>query len=148
MVGRQHGEFGHPARGRKRHRGRERLSGLRRRAQKTRMGDFLRQIDLEPIGRMMQRDIGVDLGRRPVAELGAELGLRHGHALRAVDLGKPAGQHRLGFVIERANELRLPAVPHPGPDRLDVGGGENGEQLEALDRLHRRAEVLDRHAVG
>ena len=71
----------------------------------------------------MQRDVGVELGRRPVAKLGAKLGLCHGHPLRPVDLGKSAGEHRFGFVVERANELRLPAVPHARTDRLDVGGG-------------------------
>ena len=35
-----------------------------------------------------------------------------------------------------------------GADRLDVGDGEDGEQLHALDRLHHGAEVLDGHAVG
>ena len=39
-------------------------------------------------------------------------------ALGAVDLGEAAGEHRLGLVIERAQELRLPAVPHAGADRL------------------------------
>ena len=72
----------------------------------------------------------------------------HGDALRAVDLGEAAGEHRLGLVIERAQELRLPAVPHAGADRPDVGGGEDGQQLEPLDRLHHRGEVLDGLAVG
>ena len=85
---------------------------------------------------------------RPVLELGAELGLRHRDALRAVDLGEAAGQHRLGLVIERAQELRLPAVPHAGADRADVGGGQDGEQLHALQRLHHGGEILDGLAVG
>ena len=138
MIRRHHGELGHAARGRERDRGGERLSGLRGRTQEARMRDLLRQIDLEPIGRVMQRDIGVDLGRRPILELGPELGLGNGDALGAVDLGESAGEHRLGLVIERANELRLPAVPHARSDRLDVGGGEDGKQLHALDRLHDR----------
>jgi hypothetical protein len=57
------------------------------------------------------RDIGVALGLRPVLHLGAEFGLRHRHAAGAVDLREAAGQHRLGLVVERAQELRLPAVP-------------------------------------
>ena len=52
-------------------------------------------------------------------------------ALGAVDLGEAAGQHRLGLVIERAQELRLPAVPDAGADRADVGGGEDGQKLHA-----------------
>ena len=78
----------------------------------------------------------------------AQLGLRHRDALGAVDLGEAAGQHRLGLVIERAQELRLPAVPDAGPDRADVGGGQDGEQLHALQRLHHGGEVLDGLAVG
>ncbi len=112
------------------------------------MGDLLRKIDLEPIGRIVPRDIAVDLLGRPIGELVAELGLRHRDAARAVDLGEAAGQHRLGLVIERAQELRLPAVPHAGADRADVGGGQDGEELHALERLHDRAEILDRPAVG
>ena len=97
----------------------------------------------------MQADIGVELAPA-VQSLSSrpELGLRHGHALGAVDFGESAGEDRLGFVIERAEQLRLPAVPYAGADRLDIGSGENGEQLHALDRLHHRCEVLDRHSVG
>ena len=96
----------------------------------------------------MPRDIGVDPLGRPVLQLGLEFGLRHGDALGAVDLGEAAGQHRLGLVIERAQQLRLPAVPDAGPDRADVGGGEDGQQLHALERLHHRGEILDGLAVG
>ena len=112
------------------------------------MRDLVRQIDLEPIGRVVPRDIGVDLLGRPILELVAQLGLRHRDALRAVDLGEAAGQHRLGLVIERAEELRLPAVPDAGADRADVGGGEDGQQLQPLERLHHRGEILDGLAVG
>ena len=146
--GAQHGELGHAARRSKRDRGGERLAGLLGAAHEARMRDLLRQIDLEPVGRIMQRDIGVDLRRRPIRQLGPELRLRHRDALGAIDLGEAAGEHRLGLVVERADELRLPAVPHARPDRLDVGGGQNGEQLHALDRLHHRGEILDRHPVG
>ena len=78
----------------------------------------------------------------------AQFGLGGGDALGAVDLGEAAGEHRLGLVIERAQELRLPAVPHPGPDRANVGGGEDGQKLHPLQRLHHGGEILDRLAVG
>ena len=98
------------------------------------MRNLLREIDLEPVGRVVPRDIGFELRRRPIRHGVAEFGLRHGDALGAIDLGEAAGEDRLGLVIERADELRLPAVPHARSDRLDVHGGEDGEQLEPLDR--------------
>ena len=36
----------------------------------------------------------------------------------------------------------------PGPDRADVGGGQDGEELQPLQRLHHGGEILDRLAVG
>ena len=44
-------------------------------AQEARMRELVRQIDLQPIGRIVARDIGVDLRGRPVLHLGAEFGL-------------------------------------------------------------------------
>ena len=80
----------------------------------------------------MAADIGFEHVGRPVGNLGAELGLGRCHALGAVDLGEAAGKHRLGLVIERAYELRLPAVPDAGADRADIGGGQDGKKLHAL----------------
>ncbi len=75
------------------------------------VADLARQLDLEPVGRIVPADIGVELGLRPFGEGGAEFALRRRDALGAVDLGEAAGQHRLGLVIQRAQQLRLPAVP-------------------------------------
>jgi hypothetical protein len=74
--------------------------------------------------------------------------LRGGDALRAIDLGEAAGEHRLGFVIQRAHKLRFPAVPDAGTDRADVGSGQDSQELHALERLHHGGEVLDGLAVG
>ena len=96
----------------------------------------------------MPGEIGIELVRRPILERLAQLRLRHGDALRAVDLGEAAGEHRLGLIIKRADKLRFPAVPHAGADRLDVGGGQDGQQLQPFRRLHHGGEILDRLAVG
>ena len=73
--------------------------------------------------------------------------LRHRDALGAVDFREAAGQHRLGLVIQRAQQLRLPAVPDAGADAADIGGGQDGQQLHLLDRLHHGGEILDGLAV-
>src|SRR6202022_5103512 len=129
MVGRENRQLGHASRSGEYNRSGERLSGLRDRTQKLRMGDLVRQIDLQPIGRIMQADIGIALWCAPILYLGAEFRLRLRDPLRPVDLREAAREHRLGFVIEGANEVRLPPVPHARTDRLDVGGGKNGEEL-------------------
>ena len=118
------------------------------RAHEARMRDLAAEIDLEPVGRIVPRDIGVELTLGPFGEAGAEFGLRRGDALRAIDLGEAAGQHRFGFVIKRAQQLRLPAIPDAGADRADVGGGEDGQQFHPLERLHHCGEILDGLAVG
>ena len=95
-------------------------------AHEARVRDLVRQVDLEPVGRIVARDIGVELGRRPVRR--ARRGIRPAPSptrCAAVDLGEAAGQHRLGLVIERAQQLRLPAVPDARADRADVGGGQD-----------------------
>ena len=129
-------------------RGGEPFAGLLGGAHEASVRQLVRQVDLEPIGRIVARDIGVEFFRRPIFDLGAEFRLRSGDALRAVDLGEAAGEHRLGLVIERAQKLRLPAVPHARADGADVGRGQDGEKLQPLQRLHHGGEILDRFAVG
>ena len=90
------------------------------------------------IGRVVALEIGGALGLRPVGERLGELGLGGGDAAVAADLAVAAGQHRLGLVVERAQQLALPAVPDAGADRLDVGDGEDQEQLQPLEASARR----------
>ena len=52
-----------------------------------------------------------------------------------------ARQHRLGFRIERAEQLALPAVPHAGSHGADVGNRQDDQQLQPLEALHDGAEV-------
>ena len=80
---------------------------------------------------------------RPVGDGGAEGLLRRGDALARGELGVPAGHHRLGLVVERAQQLALPAVPDAGADGADVGDGEHQQQLQALRALHDVGEVAD-----
>ena len=126
---------------------RELMAGILARAHEAGVADLARQLDLEPVGRIVPADIGVELVLGPIGEGVAELGLRRGDALGAVDLGEAAGQHRLGLVIQRAQQLRLPAVPDAGADAANVGGGQDRQQLHLLDRLHHGGEFLDGPAV-
>ena len=148
MVGREYRQFGDGARLVEADIDRELVVGLFAGADEARLADFSLQVDLEPVGRIMPPDIGVEFGFRPFGEGGAEFGLRHRDALRAVYFREAAGQHRLGLVIQRAQQLRLPAVPHAGADAPDVGGGQDGQQLHLLDGLHDGGKILDRLAVG
>ena len=124
VVGRQHGQFGHVAAvvadG-----GGKRLFGILGRAHEIGVLDLVRQIDLEPIGCVVLGDIALQPIRRPILHRLAEFGLRHGDALGAVDFREAAGEHWLGLVIKGAQQLRLPAIPHAGTDRADIGGRED-----------------------
>ena len=111
------------------------------------VGELVGQVDAQPVGRIVALEIGVALARRPVGEAVGKLGLGGGDALVAADLAVAAGDHRLGLVVEGAQELALPAVPHAGADRLDVGDGEDGQHLQPLQRLHDGGEIEDGLAV-
>ena len=147
MVGREDRQFGDAARFVEADIDCELVAGLLAGAQEAGMADLARQIDLEPVRRIVPRDVGVELLLRPLGELCAKLRLRHRDALRAVDFREAAGQHRFGLVIQRAQELRLPAVPDPGTDAPDVGGGQDRQKLHLFDRLHNACEILDGLAV-
>ena len=88
MVHRQDGQFGDAARLVEADIDRELVAGLFAGPQEPRMADFARQFDLEPVGRILPADIGVEFGFRPFGEGGAEFALRH------LDAGR-----RLGDVV-------------------------------------------------
>src|SRR3569833_4322688 len=111
MVRRQDREFGDGARRIEADIDRELVAGVLAGAYEARVAYLARQLDLEPVGRILPADIGVELGLRPFGEGDAEFGLRRRDALGAVDLGEADGQHRLGLVVEGAQQLRLPAIP-------------------------------------
>src|SRR5215470_4644646 len=106
------------------------------------MGDLLWQAAIQPTARVVTGGIPTEFGRRTSPKPAAKLRLRDRDTLGAIDLREAAGEHRLGLVIERTDELRLPPVPDARTHRLDVGHGEDGEQFHALDRLHHLAEIF------
>ena len=91
----------------------------------------------------MPVDEALDLLLRPIGDGGAERGLRCGDPLARGELRVAAGHHRLGLVVERAQQLALPAVPDAGADGADVGDGQHQQQLQALRALHDVGEVAD-----
>ena len=90
-----------------------------------------RHVGLEPF-------IVLDLART------GEFGLGAGYQIAPAHRHMAAVKHRRGGEIEGAQQLSLPAVPHPGPDRPDVGNGEDQQQPEPLQALHLCREVEDR----
>lgn len=95
----------------------------------------------------MQPDIALAVLVGPVGERLGQTFARRRRALGARHFRETAGQEQLGLVIERAQQLALPAVPHPWPDAPDVADGEDQQELQPLDRLHDRGEILDGLAV-
>ena len=74
------------------------------------------------------------LGKGPLRRLDP-LAVRYG--------GMAAGDHRLRLVVERAQQLALPAVPHARPHGADVHDGEDEKQLQTFRTLHHLGEVED-----
>src|SRR5438045_7189135 len=101
MIRREYGELGDAARGLETDRGRKLLAGRLGGAHETGVAELVPQVDLEPVRRIVPLEVTVERIGRPVRKRGAEFGLRAGAALRAIDLGEAAGEHGLGFVIER-----------------------------------------------
>src|SRR3954470_18597349 len=95
-------------------------------AQEAGVANLAAELDLEPVRRIVPGDVGVELRLRPFGEADAEFGLRRLDAAGAGGPGEAAGEGRLGLVIQRAQQLCLPAVPDPWADAADVGGGKNG----------------------
>ena len=136
MIGRHHGQLGDSRKRIGRNFRRQRAHFLFAHAQKLGMPDLVRQIDLEPIGLIMARRIGVKIGIGPKRQSAAQFVLRVSHPLLAVDGGMAARQHKLGLPIERAQQLALPAVPDAGANGANIAHGEHQQQAQALQRLH------------
>ena len=59
-----------------------------------------------------------------------------------------AAEHHLGFPVEVAQQLPLPAVPDAGADGADIDDGQGEQKPQALHRLHGRRQRLRRLRVG
>ena len=125
MIGRKQRELRYGALCIERDRRCEAFVGIFGGAHEIGVFDLVWQIDFEPIGRIMLGDIRFEPVLRPVFHRLAEFILRNGDTLGAIDLGESTGEHGLGLVIKRADQLRLPAVPHAGADRADIRGRKN-----------------------
>ena len=62
--------------------------------------------------------------------------------------GAVAGQLLHGPMVKVGQHLRLPAVPHVGADRTQVGGGEHVQHLQQLGRADLHGEADDQFFVA
>ena len=84
-----------------------------------------------------------DVGLGPVREAGTQglPGLRHA---RVAVLGLAAArQNGLGAVVEHAQERSFPRGHAPRPNGGDVGGGQNQQEPETLERTDPADEIVD-----
>ncbi len=96
----------------------------------------------------MALGVAVELGVGPSRQRSPQRFLRRLHAGLAVDGRMAAAEHDFGFPIEVSQELRLPAVPHAGADRANVGDGERQQHPEALLRLDDRRQRFRCTRIG
>src|SRR5262249_16343169 len=129
MIGREKCKLGYRSLCIERDRGCEPLFCALGCAHEFGMLNLVRQIDLEPVGRLKLRDITLYALARQVLHRLGEFVLCDRQALSAVNFRESAGEYRLGLVVKRTDELRFPAVPDTRTDRPDIGGGENSQQL-------------------
>ena len=105
-------------------------------------------VGAQPIVGVVPVDVAVDLVRLPAGEVVTQRLLRLGRALAALHLRVAAGDQRLGLVVQRAQQLALPAVPHAGAHGANVGDGQQQQQLQPLRALHHVGEVADGLGIG
>ena len=110
--------------------------------------DLARGVGAQPVIGIVAVDEALDLLWRPIGERPAQSLLGVGDALAALHLRMAARHERLGLVIERAQELALPAVPDAGSDGADVGDRQQQQQLQPLRALHDVGEVADGLGIG
>ncbi len=90
----------------------------------------------------MTLDKALDLRLRPLPKRLAKPLLRVGDARMPGGLGVAARQKRLRVVIERAQKLALPSIPGGGPNRANIGDGQQQQKLEPFGALHEIGEIL------
>ena len=102
----------------------------------------------EPVGRVVAKQGGLALLRREVGQPCGQGLARRPHAGILRDLDAPSQHLLLGGGVQIAQQLPLPAVENAGPDRTDIGDGQQQQQAQALGRLHDLDEILDRLGIG
>ena len=107
------------------------------------MLDRLARFGFEPVIGVVPIDEALNSSFGQSADRHAECFLRCRDALARRKLRVPAGNQRLGLVVERAQQLALPAVPDARSNGADVGNGQHQQQLEAFRALHDIGEVAD-----
>ena len=70
-----------------------------------------------------------------------------GGALLARNFGKATRQHQLGFVIERSQQLTLPAVPDTGTDGAYIADRQHQQHFQPLKRANLLGKIGDCLAV-
>ena len=103
----------------------------------------LARIGFEPVIRVVALDETINIRPRPVGGRRAQRRLGGGNAIARSKLRVAAGHHRLSLVIERAQQLALPAIPHGRSNGADVRYRKNQQQFEALRALHDVGEIAD-----
>ena len=143
MVGREHRDFGN------------RLERLRtdHRCKLLSLGvglpdefhlpDLRFEVGRHEIGRVRQVGIAPPVGLAPAIESAGQRNPRRFDPRLAVDARKAAGQHRLGFVIERAQQLAFPAVPHARSHGANVAHGQDQQIAHPLQRLRGLGKGVD-----
>ena len=96
----------------------------------------------------MPRDKPIDIACRPIGQVPPQLVLRARDAFAMANGRVTAGNDRLGLVVERAQQLPLPAVPRSGTDRTDIGNRQQQQQLQAFGALDDRGKVFDGLGIG
>ena len=120
MIARDHGQLGHAQESVGRNLRCERAHFDLGEMQELGVLYFVRQIGLEPVGRIMALRVSLEFGIGPGGKGGAQFLLCLLDAALAVERRMTTGEDDLGFPIKRAQKLAFPAVPHAGPDRADV----------------------------
>ena len=143
MVGGYDRQFRHAAKGVGGELGHERFEFDIHDPQQFGVGDLVLQIRLQPIGLIVTRRIGVEIGIRPGGQRLAQFVLRHGDALFAVDGRVAARQHHFCLPIEGAQQLALPAVPDPRAHSAGVADRQHQQHAQALEGLRDGGEGLD-----
>src|SRR6266511_4284795 len=90
------------------------------------------EIGPQPIRRVVAVDEALEVLFRPDREALAQSILGAGYALGATQSRVAAAEQRLGLEIKRAQQLALPAGPHPRADGADVGDREQEEEFQPL----------------